>query len=102
VSDNNYNSAVEIGRRVAKCIFGRRLRIKQARRGARRPNFTGSAQRGGYLGAALETDRKYFGEYAEEQRRADVVRARRRWMRQQGMFDRRGWPKVVRGLPRLP
>ena len=25
--------------------------------------------------------------YAEEQRRADVVRARRRWMRQQGMFD---------------
>ena len=25
--------------------------------------------------------------YAEEQRRADVVRARRRWMREQGMFD---------------
>src|SRR5215471_6424611 len=25
--------------------------------------------------------------YAEEQRRADIVRARRRWMREQGMFD---------------
>src|SRR5215471_14017275 len=25
--------------------------------------------------------------YAEEQRRADVVRARRRWMREQGLFD---------------
>jgi hypothetical protein len=29
--------------------------------------------------------------YAAEQKRADVARARRRWMREQGMFDPAGW-----------
>ena len=52
----------------------------------RKRRIAGSRSRcGGSLLAATSASKKTL--YAAEQKRADVARARRRWMREQGMFD---------------
>src|SRR6266480_2252614 len=59
--------------------------MRSSRRCANAGSQAAAARCGGSSLAATSASKKTL--YAAEQKRADVARARRRWMREQGMFD---------------
>src|SRR5271167_5130915 len=59
--------------------------MKSSRRCASDGSSAAAARCGASSSGTISASKKTL--YAAEQKRADVARARRRWMREQGMFD---------------